>query len=64
MDLYIKVLSSGKGLQISNVKIKDLDTLMDALPAKGLWLCMSDVYDIETAETVMKKISSWPKNNF
>ena len=60
LDVYKKIIKSGKGLQISNVLPSDLDTLMEQLPAKGLFLSMAGIGDEETAATVMKKISKWP----
>ena len=60
MDVYKKILSSGKGLNIGNVSPSDLDALMRELPAKGLWLGMTGINDEEAAKEVMKKISEWP----
>jgi hypothetical protein len=61
MDVYKKVLAGGKGINIGNVRPSDLDTLMEHLPAKGVWLSMQGIHDEETAETVMKKIAKWPE---
>lgn len=60
MDVYKRVLAAGKGLQITTAHPRDLDLLMEHLPAKGLWLCMHGADDEDAARAVMKKIERWP----
>lgn len=59
IDVYQKILNAGKSVQVLGVSPSDLDELMELLPAKGVWLCMTGIHNLEEAEAVMKKINHW-----
>ena len=59
LSVYKKILSRGKGLQITTVVPDDLDLLIEHLPAKGVWLSMGGIRNEAEAAEVMRKISRW-----
>jgi len=59
IQVYKRVLAAGKSMQILSVRPGDLPLLMENLPARGVFLFMTDVSDEATAREVMRVIEGW-----
>ena len=58
MHVYKKMQAAGKGMQIS-LALNEIDFFVENLRPEGLWLGIYGVEDVATAESVLRKISTW-----
>jgi hypothetical protein len=58
IHLYRRIQDAGKGLQIF-LSADEIDLFMENLRPEGLWLGVHGVEDAKTAETVVRRISTW-----
>lgn len=59
IDIFKKVQSAGKGVQLYNVEPRHLNVLMQELRPEGVWLQMSGIDSEEMGKSVLEKISHW-----
>jgi hypothetical protein len=59
IDVFKKIQTAGKGVQIFNVCPEHLDVLMEQLRPEGIWMQISGIQTVEEGESVLKKISRW-----
>ena len=59
LDVYKKIQTAGKAMQF-NISIDDLPLLFEQLRPEGIYIGgVEGVQDVETAEKVIKRITSW-----
>ncbi|HEY9162506.1 MAG TPA: hypothetical protein VIS94_15615 [Desulfomonilia bacterium] len=58
MDLYKKIQAAGKGIQLQEVEVDEVDILIAGLRPEGVWMHVN-VADRDQAETVLKKFNRW-----
>lgn len=58
IDLYKKIQAAGKGIQIQDLELDEVDIIMRELKPNGVWMHVN-VTNAEQAEAVMKKIRKW-----
>jgi len=59
IDVYRRALDRGLSVQAICVDLEDAKSVMDALPAKGVWLDVGGAYDRETAEAFLRDVGRW-----
>ena len=58
MHIYKRCQAAGKGLHLA-LEVDEIDFFMENLRPEGLWLWVFGTQDIEHAEAIIKKISTW-----
>ncbi|HPN84766.1 MAG TPA: hypothetical protein PK821_05455 [Victivallales bacterium] len=58
LHIYKKCQAAGKGVQITAAP-KELNTIMENLKPEGVWLRISDVDNIDTANELIRRVSQW-----
>ena len=60
VHVYQKIQAAGKGMQILNFKISDLDLLFESLRPEGIFISeVGGVDDEETAQGVLRRFEAW-----
>ncbi len=58
LEVYQKIQAKNKGIQLK-AELDEIDILMENLKPEGVHLIVEEVPDLETANAVLKKISTW-----
>ena len=60
VDVYQKIQGAGKSMQVTGVRLQDLDLLFESLRPEGVWIHdVIGVNDRETAGGVIKRVTAW-----
>ena len=59
IDVYRRIQAAGKGAEVHLADLNDLRAIMDALPPKGLWLCLGGSYSPAEAEAILADLRRW-----
>ena len=61
IEVYKKVQSAGKALQLIDVEPDEIPMLIDNLKPEGLWLMMKNVPDKAASGQILSSVSHWKK---
>ncbi|MGI6494598.1 MAG: hypothetical protein ACOX5G_00630 [Kiritimatiellia bacterium] len=59
IPVYKQCQAAGKGIQLFNIGLDELETVFSELRPEGVWLAVGGVEDEETAQAVIRRVSTW-----
>jgi len=61
IEVYRRVVTAGKGVEVQAAGFDDARTVMDALPAKGIWLSVGGSHSADEADAFLAETARWAR---
>lgn len=59
LDLYRRIQAAGKAVQVLDVTVPEVATVIEALDPRGVWLDVVGVRDADEARAVLRQVERW-----